>query len=80
MASASTRAALGRRAVHTRKWLEYWAGRLEDEIANQNIELYRRGGKFSDNDPVTLTLPRWELRNLIEGMRERIDEIRRFSN
>jgi len=53
---------------------------LEDEIANQNIELYRRGGKFSDNDPVTLTLPRWELRNLIEGMRERIDEIRRFSN
>jgi hypothetical protein len=62
----STRDALARQALQTARMLDRWVERLEDVISKQNIELYRRNDRFpnkqDNDDTVTLTLPRWELR------------------
>jgi hypothetical protein len=81
MVGIQTRLALKRRALSAAGWLEYWAERLQDEMEKQDVELVPK--KWFDalkaDNSKTVTLTRGDMRELIRGMWEQRDELRRFA-
>ena len=83
MVGASTRRALGRRAIGTAHWMERWVKRLQDEMKKQSVELSTQRQNMRDltgDNNLPFTLRRRDVRELVQGMQERIAEIRRFSD
>ena len=83
MAGPSTRRALRRRVLSTANWLEHWGERLQDEMKKQGIELVTQRDNMGDlrgDNNMPFTLRRGVARQLIEGMYEHTEEIRRFAD
>jgi hypothetical protein len=76
---ASTRRALGRRAIQTASLPEHWATQLQEEANKQNIELWKKTQWHLDHN-LPITFKRGDIRNLIREMLLQAQEIRRFSN
>jgi hypothetical protein len=78
MVHRQTLKALGLRAVGTANWLEHWSNRLREKMEKQQIDAFPRDP--IDDNALTVTLTRGEVRQLLREMWEQISEIRKFSN
>src|SRR5436190_3049990 len=84
MAHRQTEKALGRRAMRTAIWLEAWSKKIQQEVKNQDIDLWGQPSmedRWPNAQPNLWSVsPCYFVRDLVIQMHERIGEIRTFAD